>query len=85
MTSAQNTAGRITAGLYDGCSLYLLTVAGEATAQGIAAASPKLLQAWAADVMAACDELQGEAGQYWRSVADALTSMAMEKATKAAN
>ena len=82
MTSPANTAERIRQGSIVSRHPALATLALEATPEGIAAASPMLLQAWAADVMAAAAELQGDAGQYWRSVADALKSMAMEKATK---
>ena len=79
----RNIADRITAGLE--CinpPLCLLCVAAEATAPGIAQASPHLLQGWAADVLRAANELQGEAGQYWASIAAELRSLAWEKSTR---
>ena len=81
----RNIANRITAGLE--CvspPLCLLQVAAEATTEGSAAASAMLLQAWAADVLRAANELQGQsgqAGQYWASIASELRSLAWEKST----
>ena len=78
----RNIADRITAGLE--CvspPLCLLQVAAEATAPGIAQASPHLLQGWAADALRAANELQGQAGQYWASIAAELRSMAWERST----
>ena len=78
----RNIANRITAGLE--CinpPLCLLQVAAEATTEGIAAASATLLRAWAKDVLRAANELQGEAGQYWASIAAELRSLAWEKST----
>ena len=78
-----NIANRITAGLE--CvnpPLCLLQVAAEATAPGIAAASAKLLQTWAEDMLRAANELQGQSGQYWASIAAELRSMAWEKSTR---
>ena len=83
MTSPTNIANRISAGLE--CvspPLCLLHVAAEATAEGITAASANLLQAWAADVLCAANELQGSAGQYWASIAAELRSLAWEKSTR---
>ena len=79
----RNIADRITAGLE--CvspPLCLLQVAAEATTEGIAAASAMLLKEWAADVLRAAAELQGEAGQYWASIAAELRSLAWEKSTR---
>ena len=79
----RNIADRITAGLE--CvspPLCLLQVAAEATTEGIAAASAMSLQAWAADVLRATNELQGDAGQYWASIAAELRSIAWEKSTR---
>ena len=83
MTSPTNIANRISAGLE--CvspPLCLLQVAAEATTEGIAAASAMLLQAWAADVLRAANELQGQSGQYWASIAAELRSLAWEKSTR---
>ena len=78
----RNIADRITAGLE--CispPLCLLQVAAEATTEGITAASATLLRAWAADVLRAANELQGQSRQYWASIAAELRSMAWEKST----
>ena len=82
MSNPTNIANRITAGLE--CispPLCLLQVAAEATTEGIAAASAMLLQAWVADVLRAANELQGQSGQYWVSIASELRSLAWEKST----
>jgi hypothetical protein len=78
----RNISDRITAGLEAiNPPLVLLTVASEATTQGIAEASPKLLQEWAADVLKAANKLEGQAGQHWASIAAELRSLAWERST----
>jgi hypothetical protein len=82
MSSPTNIANRITAGLESiNPPLTLIRIAAEATTQGINEASATLLQAWAADVLTAANELPGMAGQYWASIASELRSMAWERTT----
>jgi hypothetical protein len=78
MTSSANIAGRIKHGAdVPGCDCYLL-IAGEATAHGIAQASTKLLNAWAADIRQKAQNVP-EAASYWETIAANLEQMALEK------
>jgi hypothetical protein len=81
MSSPINIADRITAGLSVDAPIALIRIAAEATTQGINEASATLLQEWAADVLAAANELPGMAGQYWASIAAELRSLAWERTT----
>ena len=82
MSNPANIANRISAGLESvSPPLCLLCVAAEATTEGITAASATLLRAWAADVLRAAAELQGQSGQYWVSIAAELRSLAWERST----
>jgi hypothetical protein len=78
-----NIADRITAGMAVDPPLSLLSVAVYATRDGIKNADSAQLREWARDIYAAADELQGQGGQYWASVARELESMAHEKSTGA--
>jgi hypothetical protein len=81
-----NLSARITAGLESiNPPDPLLALAAEATPEGIAAASPALLQAWAADVLRVANGLRGEAGQYWAQVAADLRSLAWERGHNESN
>jgi hypothetical protein len=78
MMNAQNLADRIaTAPRLPGTLLIIF----EATAAGIEAASPTLLQAWATEVLQVVNGVPGESGQYWAQVAADLELMAAEKMT----
>ena len=82
MSNPVNIANRITAGLeVVSPPLCLLSVASEATAQGIQESSAMLLRAWAEDVKGAAGKMDGQAGQYWLSIANELEHLANERCT----
>ena len=81
MTSPANTAERIRQGSIAISHPALATLALEATPEGIAAASPMLLHAWADKLLEVAKGMETGASLYWASVAAALQSAAWEKST----
>ena len=83
MSSANNLADRITAGLQVDASMTLLRVAGEATRDRIANAPSDLLAEWCQEVFEAAIAMEPGPAVYWLSIASALRSLALERQTSA--